>query len=144
MVSKRRPGRAYRWAVLGIAAFSTMCAHDALPANVTPSSSPSLATLAPASGPVGTTVAVTGGGFTRSANSVKFGRGYINGLESSDGLTLRFTVPEGLNLCPPAMNQTAPAPCPGAYPRVTPGPYAISIMNLNGTSTTLAFVVTAQ
>jgi hypothetical protein len=93
---------------------------------------------------VGTTVSIRGGGFTPTGNTVKFGKGYINGLGSSDGVTLRFTVPEGLNLCPPTTDQSPAVPCPGAYPRVSPGPYAISVMNGNGTSTNLTFVVAGQ
>ena len=121
-----------------------MCGHAAQPATVDPLSSPSLTALAPASGSVGTAVAVSGGGFTPTGNTVKFGKGYINDLASSDGVTIRFTVPEGLNLCPPITDQSPAVPCAGAYPRVTPGQYSISVMNANGTSTNLTFVVTGQ
>jgi hypothetical protein len=121
----------------------SMCAQDR-PASVTmPSRSPVVANLSPTSGSVGTEVTVTGEGFTSSTNTIKFGAGYINGLSSSDGMTLRFTVPEGQNLCPPT-SPSSPVPCPGAYPRVTPGSYSTSVLNANGTSNDLPFTVRGQ
>lgn len=136
--------RVGRWAVLGLAGLSLICAHDGQPSVVTPSPSPFLTALAPASGSVGTQVAVSGGGFTPTRNTIKFGAGYITDLRSSDGVTLVFTVPEGLNLCPPPVGQSPVTPCPGAYPRVTPGSYSISVMNMNGSSSSLTFIVTGQ
>jgi hypothetical protein len=129
--------------VLGIAGLSIgACAHDHQVSVVAPSRTPSVATVSPASGTVGTAVVVIGEGFTSSTNTIRFGAGYINGLSSSDGVTLRFTVPEGQNLCPPAESVSpAAGPCPGAYPRVTAGSYAISVMNANGTSNGLTFTV---
>jgi hypothetical protein len=89
---------------------------------------------------VGAGVVVTGEGFTPGSNTIRFGAGYINGLASSDGVTLSFTVPEGQNLCPP----DGAAPCAAAYPRVTPGQYSISVMNANGTSNVVTFTVMAR
>ena len=53
--------------------------------------------VSPTSGPIGTLVTVRGTGFAAQNNAVKFGRGYIRGLSSSDGTTIRFSVPEGLD-----------------------------------------------
>jgi hypothetical protein len=143
MTHRQRSRRAAVSVVLGIAGLSLgACAHDHQVSLVAPSRTPTVATVAPASGSVGTAVVVTGEGFTSSTNTIRFGAGYINGLSSSDGVTLHFTVPEGQNLCPPAEGLSpASTPCPGAYPRVTPGSYSISVMNANGTSNGLTFTV---
>jgi hypothetical protein len=125
---------------LGIASLSlAMCAHDGQAPGTQPSRSPSVATISPASGSVGAAVVVTGAGFSPTGNTVRFGPGYINGLNSSDGSTLRFTIPEGQNLCPPGGG-----PCAAAYPRVTPGPYSVSVMNANGESNAMTFTVSAH
>jgi hypothetical protein len=71
---------------------------------------------------------------------VKFGRGYIRKLASSDGTTLRFTVPDALDLCAP----DAAGPCPGAYPMVRPGDYEVAVMTAGETSNTLTFTVSGQ
>jgi hypothetical protein len=134
-----------RLAILGVAGLSLMCAHSAGPSVDPPSSPTFLTSLSPASGAVGTQITARGGGFTPTGNSIKFGAGYINNLESSDGVTLRFTVPDGLNLCPPPpMGEMSTTPCPSAYPQVKPGSYSISVMNEKGSSGDLAFVVTAR
>ena len=136
--------RTSRWAIVGFAALRLSCAHASLPSGVTPSADTSITSLSPASGSVGTEVVVTGGGFTTTGNTVRFGVGYINNLGSSDGVTLRFTVPDGLNLCPPPSSMTPETPCPGGYPQVKPGSYSILVVNNNGSSGQLTFVVTAR
>lgn len=95
--------------------------------------------LAPSSGPVGQTVTVTGRGFLRDGNTVRFGPGYIKGVSSGDGRTLRFVVPEGLDLCAPATS-----PCPLAYPRVTPGRYAVALLGAGDESNSKDFTVTER
>jgi hypothetical protein len=101
-----------------------------------------VAALSPTSGSIGTEVTVTGYGFTPSNNTIRLGAGYINGLNSADGVTLHFTVPDGLNLCPPTdAHSRAVTPCPGAFPRVTPGSYSVSVLNANGASNDLPFTV---
>jgi uncharacterized membrane protein len=129
--------------VVGITTLSLwMYARDCQFSVLAASRSLALVALSPTSGSVGTEVAVTGYGFTPSHNAIRFGAGYINGLNSADGVTLRFTVPEGQNLCPPTdAHSPAVVPCPGAYPRVTPGSYSISVLNTNGTSNSLTFTV---
>jgi hypothetical protein len=128
-----------------VAGFTTLfwtCALDYQFSMLAASRSLTVAALSPMSGSVGTDVTVTGYGFTPSNNTIRFGAGYINGLNSADGATLHFTVPEGQNLCPPTdTHWRAVAPCPGAYPRVTPGSYPISVLNANGTSNSLPFTV---
>ncbi len=100
-----------------------------------------ITTITPTSGPVGTLVTVQGSGFAAQNNTVKFGRGFVRGLSSSDGTTIRFSVPEGLDLCSPVST----GPCQGAFPRVTPGDYTVAIMTGQETSgATETFTVTQQ
>jgi len=81
---------------------------------------------------------VRGAGFTPRGNIVRFGAGYIRDLGSPDGKTLRFTVPEGLDLSPPG------GPAADAYPPVRPGTYEVSVLNALGASNSATFVVTPK
>ncbi len=94
--------------------------------------------MSPTSGPVGTQVTITGTGFAAQGNTVKFGSGYVKNLDSPDGATLRFTIPDGLDLCPP----NATRPCPGAYPRVAPGDYGVAVLEADDTGSVTTFTVT--
>lgn len=94
--------------------------------------------VSPVSGPVGTTVTITGRGFGAKNNTATFGMGYIRNIESADGTTLTFVVPEGLDLCPP----DSTSPCAGAHPRTKAGEYTISIMIDGKKSNALTFTVT--
>jgi hypothetical protein len=105
-----------------------------------PGGFPRLVTLAPQAGPVGTEVVITGHGLTHSDNTVRFGPGYIHNLASTDGHTLRFIVPDGLDLCPPGPRTQ----CPAGFPRVVPGPYEVSVLTSVGESNRLQFTVTAR
>jgi hypothetical protein len=98
-------------------------------------------TLSPSSGPVGTSVRIDGSGFETANNVVKFGAGYIGNLASPDGTTLRFTVPERLDLCPPASLQSN-APCGESTPAVRAGTYPVSAVTRSGASGELTFRVT--
>jgi hypothetical protein len=100
--------------------------------------SPKISNLAPSRGPVGTTVTVVGSSFAAEGNVVRFGQGYIRDLKSSDGSTLTFVVPAGLDLCAP--NSTGP--CQGALPRVRPGEYEIVVLAVDGASNSIPFTVT--
>lgn len=83
--------------------------------------------LDPAEGNVGATVTVHGSGFASQENVVHFGTGYLTDISSSDGTSLRFTVPDVLSLCPaPAVSR---APCAGGVaPPVVPGVYAVRVI----------------
>ncbi len=85
---------------------------------------PTMLTITPASGPVGTQVTITGAGFQPRGNHLKFGTGYIKNVDSADGAVLRFTIPDGLDLCAP----DGAGPCAGGYPQVFPGDYEIAVM----------------
>lgn len=95
-------------------------------------------TITPSSGPVGTQVTITGAGFPARGNHLKFGQGYIKDLTSADGSVLRFTIPDGLDLCAPA----GAGPCAGGYPEVRPGDYKIEVVGTSGAAESVTFTVT--
>lgn len=94
--------------------------------------------ISPTTGPVGTTVTITGRGFASARNAATFGIGFIRDMSSTDGTTLSFVVPDGLDLCPP----DATAPCAGAHPRTKAGDYTVSVMVDGRKSNALTFTVT--
>ena len=57
---------------------------------------PTILFLNPQSGAVGDSVTVFGSGFTATGNTVRFGKGIIASINSTDGRTLSFTVPTQL------------------------------------------------
>ena len=105
---------------------------------------PTVTAIAPAAGPVGTTVTIEGSGFSPTGNIVKFGVGYLSDLASPDGRRLLFAVPEGHNLCPPS-ELGYKEPCAGGvFPRVQPGSYAVSVVTRTETSRQVQFTVTER
>src|SRR3989338_10665024 len=66
---------------------------------------PTISSLQPTSGPIGTTVTITGSGFTSTGNTVNFGNGVIQkNVSSFDGKTVTFTIPSYISpYCPPQM-----------------------------------------
>jgi len=68
-------------------------AASCLPANT---ATPVINYLSPTSGPVGTTVTVYGSGFSTAGNTVHFGTGIITNLNSHDGRSVSFIVPNTL------------------------------------------------
>lgn len=57
---------------------------------------PTVTSLSPNNGAVGSSVTIFGSGFTTTGNSVRFGQGLISNLSSLDGRSLTFTVPSQL------------------------------------------------
>lgn len=94
---------------------------------------PFIAHMVPTSGPVGTGVTLSGSGFTALGNTGRFGPGYIENLESPEGRTLAFVVPDGYNL-----------PYAGAFPPVQLGPHRVWVVNANGASNRVVFTVTER
>jgi hypothetical protein len=96
---------------------------------------PTITSISPASGSLGTPVTIGGTGFATS-NTVSFKgatRSFSAGspTESTDGVTLRFAV----DPCP------AHAPkCPYAF--IPDGPYEVTVDNVNGTSKPVIFKLT--
>ncbi|MBA3789352.1 peptidoglycan-binding protein [Patescibacteria group bacterium] len=120
---------------------------------VPPESSVNINSISPTSGAVGTTVSITGYGFT-SDNTVLFAGGAIRNVPVSSSIaiacttdpncrggirqTLLFTVPSSIGPnCPPG------SLCPLYARLVTPGDYQISVQNTNGTSNAVTFTVTS-
>ena len=109
--------------------------------------------LNPTSGAVGTTVSITGFGFTNSNTVLMDGSVAASNVPITSSIaiacttnptchgginqTITFTVPSALSpYCAPG---TA---CPMYMRLVTPATYAITVQNSNGTSNTLYFTVT--
>ena len=90
---------------------------------------PTISSVSPLSGSVGSMITVQGAGFTAQGNTVHFGRGIITNLRSPDGSALTFAVPAQLT---GYGNET-----------VTLTTYPIYVTNSGGlSSNTLPFTVT--
>jgi len=105
---------------------------------------PILSSLSVNSGPVGTSVTITGSGFTATGNKVSFGNTGVQdspnyNLSSSNGQILVFTVPFGNFMsC-----WTATPSCGAPAYQITAGAYNVSVSNASGTSNALSFTVTS-
>jgi len=98
---------------------------------------PVISFLTPASGPIGTSVTLTGTGFTPTGNSITIGstpNAVIN-VPSSDTRTLSFSIPS--QLCNQLSGSAVCLP-------LQPGTYPFSVTNTNGTSNTVQFTVTSS
>ena len=111
--------------------------------------------ITPTSGPLGTTISITGFGFTND-NTIHFGYGATLHVPITSSLaiacttdpschgginqTLTFVVPDTLN---PACYYSNPR-CMIASQQTQPGPYDITVENTNGTSNTMQFTVTGS
>ena len=96
---------------------------------------PTIVSLTPTSGPVGTRVTLRGTNFTAN-NSIRLSSGeraftVDSPVGSENGASLQFRV----HSCP----SYAPL-CPGVY--IPPGIYDLSVINANGTSNRVKFTVT--
>ncbi len=90
---------------------------------------PVISYLTPTSGAVGTSVTVYGSGFSTGGNTVRFGTGIIANLNSSDGHSVSFVVPNTLIGY-------------GSQP-ITLSTYQVSVSNSAGyTSNSMPFTVT--
>jgi hypothetical protein len=107
--------------------------------------------LTPGLGSAGTQVVISGSGFMATGNTVRFeprsaeasGQmpaepSVIPNLSSENGRTIVFSV---LLVWRPACSYSPPGPCPIANIPTAPGTYAVSVMNANGLSNSVAFVV---
>ncbi len=117
------------------------------------STGPSLYSMAPTSGPVGTQVSVTGFGFTNSNTILIDGMVAAQNVPISSSIavacttdpscrggirqTLVFTVPSYLS-----PNCAANSMCPMYVRSVTAGNYQVSVQNTSGASNTQTFAVT--
>jgi parallel beta-helix repeat protein len=96
-----------------------------------------LVSLAPSFAAVGETVTLTGTGFTTTGNTILFGSGVIPRVESKNGTTLSFVIPQTLD---PECAFATPS-CKVASQQTVPGTYAISVKNERGTSAPLTLTV---
>jgi hypothetical protein len=102
---------------------------------------PVIYSVAPRSGPVGTTITITGANFTAENNTVQFGGGFIQWLPAASAggnQTIVFTLRPVIGgvACP------GTARCPSAARLVRPGGNPLSVQNANGTSNTMMFMLT--
>ena len=117
------------------------------------SSAATLYSINPTSGPVDTTVSITGFGFTNSNTVLMDGNVAATNVPVTSSIatacttnptcqgginqTIIFTVPSALS-----PNCPAGSMCPMYMRLVTPATYAVTVLNSNGTSNTLYFTVT--
>jgi len=116
------------------------------------SSQPVIISIDPNVGTTGTKIVIKGKGFTARDNNIvfrlkpvdsseNFKLGFENGIESSDGETIEFTLPSTLGACAhiPEYNTR----CPEIGLLLNPGTiYPVFIVNINGTSNTVNFTMT--
>lgn len=103
-----------------------------------PTGAVSINAVNPTAGPVGTSVTLTGSGFTND-NTIRFGSGVLIHVASNNGTTLTFDVPTGLT---PQCFYSTPR-CYVATMLTTPGNYAVVVQNTNGASNAASFTVTS-
>ena len=110
--------------------------NNPMPPVPPPTPAPFIQNISPSSGTVGTSVTLSGYGFSNNSTVVFGGSGISNVY--SNGSSLTFTIPEYTSVCPPG------AYCIMMARQVTPGTYSIYVQNQNGTSNTVNFTVTSQ
>ncbi|MEK7608798.1 MAG: carboxypeptidase regulatory-like domain-containing protein [Patescibacteria group bacterium] len=122
--------------------------------------------LNPEKGPFGATVVISGEGFTKTGNTIYFGDGnHVLTVGESDGSTLSFVVPQTASSCnlsrpdvsadvsvssgaeKAMLGVTTPAstvnpPCARLRYQLPEGRYMIWVINENGTSNLVPFVLT--
>jgi hypothetical protein len=105
---------------------------------MSPSPTPTILSLQPLTGPVGTRVTITGTGFSDSSNTINFGASAYPNIPGANTTLIVFVVPTVTN--PPCRNVTPP--CAIASTLITPGVYGLSVTNPQGTSNSISFAVT--
>jgi len=105
---------------------------------VPPYASISISSLSPASGKVGTRVAITGSGFSNSNTILMDGMLVARDVPVSSTISaVQFTIPADLS-----PNCPSGSYCAMYLRQVTPGSYAVTVQNVNGTSNALTLSVT--
>ena len=126
-------------AVASVTVSVTTTPNPLAPVITSISTTTTLVTPLVAQGPVGTSVTITGTGFTSTGNTIHFGPGAIQNVSSTNGTTLTFTVPSTLTGGCSAGSGMA---CAMYIATISPGTYSVSVTNANGTSNTVTYVVT--
>ena len=115
-----------------------------VPAPATPT--PTINSIFPTSGPVGTLVTITGTGFTTTDNVINFGSGVVANtvgltssmlFNSSNGTSISFRIPASVA---PACRYSTPA-CALALPSISLGTYGVSVTANSKTSNSFNFTV---
>jgi len=96
-----------------------------------------LNSLSPVQGQKGTLVVLNGSGFTATDNVVHFGIGGLRNVNSTNGTTIYYTIPQYVSPCDFVVGSGCMAPAI----QVTSGTYPIYVTNANGTTQTLNFAV---
>jgi hypothetical protein len=96
---------------------------------------PQISSITPQGGVIGTTVTITGSGFTAGDNRIIFGQ-YQAASVASNGTSLTFTVPAYMGA-----NCAANQYCPMYAAQTQPGIYNVHIENANGSSNSVQFTV---
>lgn len=122
-----------------LAAMVSGCGHQALLTPGAPGPAPTISRIQPPAVAVGDAVTISGGNFTATANSLKIGAGYLNGVPSTDSTSIRFNLPSYLGVCPPGTEA-----CVALALALTPGSYKVSVINANGTSNEVSLQVVAR
>jgi hypothetical protein len=105
---------------------------------------PTISSLSPMSGLVGTRVVITGTNINTNEEAVTFGGSlnYVNIIQPRQQGRIEFIVPEMIGSGCPLFTTNTTCP-PGAQLSVNPGTYEVAVVNRNGTSNRLTFTVTA-
>jgi hypothetical protein len=88
---------------------------------------------------IGQTVTLIGTGFTAGRNTVQIGDGYVVNLSAPDSSSLRFTLPDHLDPCPPDTQA-----CVAVILPLLPGSYKVWVTNAHGTSNAATLEVTRK
>lgn len=99
--------------------------------------------LSPGQGSISTSVTITGSGFSLVQNYIQFGSAYLGPYTSLDGTSITFSIPDkaygGCN----RPFQNSQVHCMAILVQQTQlQPYLISVINKNGTSNPVSFLVT--
>ena len=102
---------------------------------------PTISSLSPSSGPIGTYVTISGTGFSATGNTVRFSSfNYFNVSATNNGTNLTFNVPHQIFHNQPCVTNFS---CPSVAVReTTPGDYHVQITNSKGESNYVEFKVT--
>lgn len=126
--------------------------HTGVDAKNLTGSLPVIISIDPNIGTTGTKIVITGRGFSARNNNIvfrlkpvdsseNFKLGFEEGIASSDGETIEFTLPSALGACAyiPEYNTR----CPEIGLLLKPGiTYPVFIVNINGTSNSINFTMT--
>ena len=100
---------------------------------------PTLSSISPSSGRVGTQVVLYGSGFTPTGNVVHFGNGGTRDIAASNGgNTIYYIIPNYISPCNVSTSGTY---CPMYAQQITPGTYPIYVSNSYGQTSTLYYTV---